>query len=428
MSNYLAIATVTATIQRILQSAIQINLEGARVTTVRPSELGNGTPESGVNLFLYDIKHNAAWRSSMDSSTRRSKGEQIKPRVGIDLYYLLSFYGNDIELEPQRLLGTVISTLQERRILTKQMILDTIADPTFSFVGDSNLAEQVELITLMLLDLPKEERANIWSVFFQNSYSLSIVYHATVVLVEGEDMPIRALPVRDRHIGGMPFSQQPVIDRVVSYAGANQPILADSSLLIYGKRLASQVTVVRIGAVEATPQQVSETQISLPLSLVPTEALRAGVQSLQVVHQVVDTTLTRQTEATPVRYRQVESNVAAFVLRPTITEMRVFNLEDIGNDLCSAEVIVQVNLLIGKTQRAIMLLNEQSSNNPAGYSFAAAPREVDINSIVFAISDVKVGSYLVRLQVDGAESILSVDTNPNSLTFNAYIGPQLVIS
>ncbi|NJL86318.1 MAG: hypothetical protein HC886_10615 [Leptolyngbyaceae cyanobacterium SM1_1_3] len=52
MSNYLAIATVTATLQRTLQAAVQLDVEGSRVTTVRPSDIGNGTPETGVNVFF----------------------------------------------------------------------------------------------------------------------------------------------------------------------------------------------------------------------------------------------------------------------------------------------------------------------------------------------------------------------------------------
>lgn len=428
MSNYLAIATVTATIQRILQSAIQVDLEGARVTTTRPGDSGNGTPEAGVNLFLYEIKHNAAWGNGGESPIRRSKGDSLKPRVGIDLYYLLSCYGNDIELEPQRLMGSIISTLQERRVLTKQMILDTVADPAFDFLANSNLAEQVELVKLMLLDLPTEERSNIWSVFFQNSYNLSVVYHASAVLIEGEDMAQRALPVRDRSFGPVMFAQQPMVERVASQAGAYQPILADSTLLVYGKRLESQITRVRIGEVEVIPQTVGETQISVQLSSVPVDSLRAGVQSLQVVHQVVDTALVGpRTQTTPVRYRNFESNAVAFVLRPTITDVTVSNIEDSGNEMRSVEVTVQVNLPIGKTQRTIVLLNEQSITNPVAYSFIAPAREFDTNSIVFTLDDVKAGSYLVRLQVDGAESLLNVGGSPDSPT-NGYSSPRIVIS
>ena len=40
MSNHLAIATVTATLQRILQDTAQVDVEGARVTTVRSDNVG----------------------------------------------------------------------------------------------------------------------------------------------------------------------------------------------------------------------------------------------------------------------------------------------------------------------------------------------------------------------------------------------------
>ncbi|CAD5954228.1 hypothetical protein [Planktothrix agardhii] len=40
MSNYLGIATVTATLQRMLQQSVQTDVEGARVTTSRPENTG----------------------------------------------------------------------------------------------------------------------------------------------------------------------------------------------------------------------------------------------------------------------------------------------------------------------------------------------------------------------------------------------------
>lgn len=43
------------------------------------------------------------------------------------------------------------------------------------------------------------------------------------------------------------------------------------------------------------------------------------------------------------------------------------------------------------------------------------------------IIDVKAGEYLVRLHVDGAESQLGIDTQPESLTFNWYNSPRIVI-
>jgi hypothetical protein len=62
MSNYLAIPTVTAALQRVLQEAIQIDIDGTRVTMARPANAGSATPERGVNLYLYQTTPNPIWQ------------------------------------------------------------------------------------------------------------------------------------------------------------------------------------------------------------------------------------------------------------------------------------------------------------------------------------------------------------------------------
>ena len=64
----------------------------------------------------------------------------------------------------------------------------------------------------------------------------------------------------------------------------------------------------------------------------------------------------------------------------------------------------------------VLFLNEPSAN-PAAYIFTAKSRSEDTNLIVFPIYEVERGEYLVRIQIDGAESPLEVDTNPASNTF-----------
>ena len=51
-----------------------------------------------------------------------------RPQAALDLHYLLTFYGNEAQLEPQRLLGSVVRTLHARPVLTRQQIQQTIAD------------------------------------------------------------------------------------------------------------------------------------------------------------------------------------------------------------------------------------------------------------------------------------------------------------
>ncbi|MBD1901033.1 DUF4255 domain-containing protein [Trichocoleus sp. DQ-A3] len=447
MSNYLAIATVTAALQRTLQAVVQIDLDGARVTTVRPSNLGSGTPETGVNIYLYQVSLNPVWRSSADVRNRNRKGEMAKrSHNALDLHYMISLYGNEVELEPQRLLGSVVRTLKDRSTLTQEMIWDTIADSNFTYLADSNLSEQLEEISFVPMDLSLEDLSKVWSVFFQTPYTLSVAYRATVVMIEGEEAAQKALPVREyRFSGVVPFSNQPVIQEVVSQAGRFQAILADSTLLIRGKNLNSNITRVRLGEVEATPSEVHETQVTLPLSAFSAELLRAGVQSLQVIHHlsspsapvanggVESNGATSRGNSTPALslqpalQRSVESNVAPFVLRPTITEVSITDIQGSGDELRSANLTLQVNLTIGNKQRVVVALNERSIDNPGAYLFDALPRRADTTSVIIPVRDVKPGEYLVRVHVDGAESMLSVDTDKDSPTFQQYIDPKVTI-
>ena len=95
MSNYLAIATITATLARLLQSSIQLDMPGAKVTTMRPEATGGKIPEVGMNVYLYQVIPNPAWRN-YDLRNRRPKGELIKhSQAGLDLFYIMTFYGYD---------------------------------------------------------------------------------------------------------------------------------------------------------------------------------------------------------------------------------------------------------------------------------------------------------------------------------------------
>lgn len=410
MSNYLAIATVTATLSRTLAATVGTDVTGADVTTLRPDDSTNGTPARGVNVYLYQVAPNAAWRNT-DLPTRRDDGGLVqRPRVALDLQYLLSFYGSEVELEPQRLLGSVVRTLHTRPVLTRQMIRDTVSDPDNAFLASSNLADEVELIKFTPSSFSLEELSKLWSVFFQVPYTLSVTYQASVVLIEPEVTPQAALPVRQRNVYVVPF-RQPTIEQIMSQAGDDQPVLPDQPILVgyrlilVGKQLRGEVTRVRIGGVEAEPQAVSDTQIAVPLP----ENLRAGPQGVQVVQYM-------QMGTPPTPHRGFESNVAAFVLRPTI-RAAALNVRGGGDDPRGADIEVGFKPRVGKSQRVVLLLNEfqPPSDRPArAYTFSAPPRNEpadpdETRFITVPISGVEPGTYLVRAQVDGAESPLGFD-------------------
>src|SRR5437879_920152 len=133
MSNYLAVATVTATLQHMLDPIIGTDVPGATATMVRPDAKPGpgGVPPVGVTIFLYQIAPNAGLRN-MDLPARSGNGNAVqRPAAALDLHYLMSFYGDDSKLEPQQVLGSVVRYLHSRPLLTRKMIQDTVT--AFSF-------------------------------------------------------------------------------------------------------------------------------------------------------------------------------------------------------------------------------------------------------------------------------------------------------
>lgn len=418
MSNHLAIATVTAALQRSLQAVVQGDVDGARVTTVRPDANGGGTPDTGVNVFLYQVSPNPAWRNT-DLRTRFSNDQMVKrPKAALDLFYLISFYGNETELEPQRLMGSVIRTLHSQAYLHQDTIRDTIADSTFAYLAASDLGDQVELIKFLPLTYTTDELSRVWSVFFQVPYVLSLGYQASIVLIESEDIPQRALPVRDRRFRAGTY--QPQIDQVLNCAGRRVPITLDSCLLVLGQRLKRDHTRICLGPLSAVPTEIDSHSLEVPLSAFDAAELYPGAQSLQVVQYTVP-----PDEAEP--HQKLESNGATFLLRPSLETVLVAELEDNEEEGLTGTVEVTLQPHVAPRQRCVLLLNERTGQAPAAYSFDCPMRAADSHTLRFPIREVKAGEYLVRVQVDGAESLLIVDEDAESPTYEQYVGPAVEI-
>jgi Pvc16 N-terminal domain len=193
MSNYLAIATVTSTLRDIVDGAVNAIIPGVTVTTQRPEKAGNGNiNQAGVNVYLYQVMPNAAWRNS-DIVIRRPSPQAPDNRgkdtleqhnqIPLNLHYLFSFYGDDQKLEPQRLLGQVVSTLEAKPILSLDNIRAAIQHHETIKQSDLDFqVEHIERIKLAPLSLSLEDLSKLW--FFQVPYVLSVAYEAAVVLIE----------------------------------------------------------------------------------------------------------------------------------------------------------------------------------------------------------------------------------------------------
>jgi hypothetical protein len=405
MSNYLAVATVTATLQRQLHSVIAADVSGAKATAVRPDSPGHGVPDVGVNIFLYEIAPNAGLRNA-DLPTHSSNGQAVqRPVAALDLHYLISFYGKDNDLGAQRVLGSVIRHLHSHPLLTRKMIQDTVINT--SFLAKSNLADAIDFVRFSPLSLSLEELSKLWSIFFQTPYSLSAAYRASVVFIEEELTPVTPLPVRERQLFVVPF-QQPFIESLDP-----QIIASGATLTINGRNLRGDFTTIKFGSTPATPATISADKITVPLPA----TLSPGVRTVQVIHDFDFHTGISSNEP----HRGFESNAAPFILQPNIMTVMPVTVAQ------GATLTLDLSPPIGREQSVDLLLNSDTDNYviprktwrppdpPPPSTATSAKFEIPASAVT--------GDYFARVRVDGAESALKVDTNTLE-----YIGPKVTIT
>lgn len=413
MSNALAVATVTAALRKKLSEAVS-EVPGAKVTSQRPEATPHKEPV--VNVYLYQTTPNTAWRNT-ELPTRGPGGNIVqRSQAALDLHYLLSFYGEESTLVPERLLGSVVQRLHERPVLTRKLIESTV--PSFDYLKGSDLAEESELVRLTPSALSLEELSKLWSIFFQCPYVLSVAYQATVVLIDGVEEPRPALPVRTRHIEVAPL-RRPTIEEVVSDNGAEEPVLSGGRLCLRGRCLRGKRTRVRIGATEIEPEKLTDTEIVISLS---SDSLRAGVLPVQVVHA-------SQLDTPAAPHPGPASNAAAVVLRPRVVSLSMTGKQPEKKPhpvrpIPPPVVSVEIRPKVGKDQRVALLLWRSGDGEPRTYSLSTPLREEDGDVIEFSVADVRAGDYLASVQVDGAESPLEPDPDPE----RGFIGPKVTVT
>jgi hypothetical protein len=426
VSNPLAIATTTIVLEDVVQTGLGA-VTGGNVTNVRPDEKDNGAPAPEANVFLYQLLPNAALRNA-DLPTRTSNGDlRRRPQLALDLHYLISFYGDESILEPQRLLGGAVSALHARPLVTReeiQAIIDAapaadLTDPR-RYLGDTDLGEQAERVTFTPLSLSLDDLSKLWSTLFRVPYVLSVAYRASVVLIEEQVTPKPAPPVRLSNVYVVPI-QRPLATAIVAETGDDEPIVAGTTIVVRGERLRGDDTRLRVGdaLVQPPPEDVDPAEIRAKLAtpLFTAGQLRAGVQGAQVVHLL-------DIGTPPAAHRGFESNVAPFVLHPTLTSTPVSAVTGTGTEPRNATITVVADPPIGKDQRVVLLLDRTSGTE--AYSFPAPSRTLDTDPVEVKVERVRNGDYLVRVQVDGAESLLDVETSPGP-DLGKFIGPTLTI-
>ncbi len=435
MSTPLAIAAVTATLQKLLDTGLNANAQVAEVTTLPPDKARSGNhADNQVNLFLYQAMLNAAWRNRDIPNVVRP-GSVGQPPLPLNLYYIITAYGvNDDDTNSHPLLGQAMSILHDHPLLKSSEIE--------AVLPASELQSQIEHVRITQLPLSLDEMSKLWFMF-QTQYRLSAAYEAAVVLIDSTRPITTSLPVLKRNIIVKPF-RQPAIDSVLPEPP--EVITPGKQLTIKGQNLKGDLVKVSFGKALVNPDTVNAKQILVTLP----GNLPAGIQGVQVVHNFnfnfpLDPTTNLDDVAKPPKplpsdpHDGFESNIMPFVLSPIIDKdnngkYKITVSPPAVNPLNpnlppgmnpdgthNATVTVTMKPEIGKTQRVVLLLNELSSNGtPHAYSFNAPPRDTNdpgpFPDVTIPIKEVVPGDYLVRIQVDGAESPLKVDTDKNQFS------------
>ncbi len=354
-----------------------------------------------------------------------------RPQAALTLQYLISFIGNEAEYAPQRLLGSAVRTLHTHPYLTREeigrMVQGALDEDPNHPLGRVDLAEQPDIVRFMPLTLSVEDLSNLWSSFFQAECRLSVAYQAAVVLLTPDVSPVRALPVRDRRLF-VSTILRPRIDRVIPVEGEDIPLLPGSVVRISGSQLrGDESTIVRFGEASVTPPSAAIAADRIEVA-VP-DAVRAGAVGLRVEH--------RRAMGEPPELRLAgQSNVVPVVVHPRIRPDgggHLVSISDVTNDPDgnrSGVIDVTVDPPVGLRQQVAVLLNALGA---AGESFSFfddrrdSPGAPEVtNTLDVAFTGLPAGDYLVRVQVDGAESPLDVETAPGPAQ-GTYTAPRVTV-
>jgi len=414
MSNGLAIAAVTSTLRYVLDSALQRAHPGpvgsAHVTTLRPDRLTDTAlvPGPCINVFLYQVTSNSAWNMA-DLPTRGGDGSlSRRPLAALDLHYLITCHGEDESIDAQRLLGRAATALAVTSVMTRDVVTAAMAaygtEAETTFLREADLADQVELVKVSPAAISLEELSKLWSIMLQTPYQLSLTYTATVVLIQADVTPRAVLPVRARTLivdaGGPPRLAALVTDPPGGVAVVGSP------LVLTGTDLTGPVTTIRIGPAEVAPAADTTPQA---LRIVVDDTVPAGLHGLQVLHRS-----SPGPGGEPAR-TVAASNALPLLVRPTVTVQGA----------TATEVTLAVHPPLFPAQRATITLQtvpgQPGPVRTVSVDLVPVPRgAAPQDTMVLARTRVPDGTWLLRLQVDCADSL-------PELVGDTYGAPELTL-
>jgi hypothetical protein len=412
MSNQFAIAAVTRTLRNLLNPIISGDYsevpEDSRptaeilITTLPLDKARNGDDSRNqLNLFLYHTAPNTAWRN-MNIPQRVRPGETGFPPLALNLHYIITAYGQENnELVAHLLLGMAMGILHDHAILDRDEV-----ETAFAL---SDLHKQIERIRLNPQSISLDETSKLWTGF-QAEYRLSAAYEASVVLIDSLRPSKTPLPVlrrgsEDQGVHTL-ASPAPILYTVAPPNSKSSADLGDI-LTITGRSLDSAHLTVRF----------HNPLLAEPIEIAPLAGSTGSQMQVQIPDPADDPNVPSQwavgfyTLAIVVQRPDLPpwtTNQLPFALAPQVTSLA-------PNVVAQGDLPAVLTLTcipqIRHDQRVTLLFGNQeipvdTINTPADPTAET--------TLTATINNVEPGVYVVRLRVDGADSIpiLFSDTAP----------------
>jgi uncharacterized protein DUF4255 len=399
MSDSLAIAAVTSTIQQMLlrvknpqagDPAKDPQLAGADVSTAPLHLARTDETTNQLNVFLYHTAWNGQLRN-MDMPGQTHPGEVGTPPIALDLHYLITSYGagND-EILAHRLLGWAMSLLHDHAVLLPGDIR--------SALPASDLSRQIERVRITPHPITTEEMSRLWTIFSTN-YRTSVAYQASVVLIDSTRRPRAALPALDRGAAAQgsvepPPPPFPTLGAVVLPDGQPSARMGEA-LTLTGFHLDGPsptaifshplLTVsLRLGAVVDADGLTA--RVTLPNAPADQPKWPAGVYAVTLA---------------PDASRSAVTTTATLALAPRITAITPAIAVG-GKAKLDAQGALTLTLKfspqVWKEQRLTLLCGSQAVD--------AGPRTGKVDQFTFKVPAAPLGRQFVRLRVDGVDSLV----------------------
>ncbi|MBV6625812.1 MAG: DUF4255 domain-containing protein [Rivularia sp. (in: Bacteria)] len=384
MSNSLAIAAVTTTLRNIIARGIGDELGSGGVTTRPPDKAReNGESSNQINIFLYHTLPNAALRNQ-DIPNRVKPGETGKLPLALNLYYLITAYGQDNDdILGHRILGTAMRVLHDATILKPGDIKAALPE--------SNLHQQVERIKITPQPLSLDDVSKLWTTF-QTQYRISAAYEVSVILIDSSLQVKAPLPVLTRGSEDK---------GIIAQADLTPPFPTLETLQLpnrqFSVRLGEQLSLQGHnlnGDDGRALVLLKNKNLDIAVELEAQQQTSAQQINIQIPNQPADLPAGFYTVAVKLRREGKEqtTNALPFSLAPKIEQITTENQR--VTVTCNPQVWQdqEISLLLGDRQ---LLPTEPETENPG-----------KTNTVNFNVETIPTGEYFVRLRVDGVDSLL----------------------